>query len=112
MHVPGIVEGIEIRKTRKEETTMASFISQIFPSRSSTSIRVPSSKIYNVEDAVEKPARTLKHLLKLNHAEHALHTNASSSEFFTSYNSVDHVWSFLNLFLSNQVPANGMARSF
>ena len=70
---------------------MAGFISQLFLSKSSPSNRVPSFKIYDVEDAVEMPARSLKHLLKLNHAEHALHSNVESSDFVASYNNVAHV---------------------
>lgn len=35
-------------------------------------IAIPSVEIHNVETATEKRARRLKHLLKLNHANHAI----------------------------------------
>ena len=35
-------------------------------------IKIPSVKIHDVETAKEKKARTLKHLLKLNHVNHAV----------------------------------------
>lgn len=35
-------------------------------------ISLPSVKIHNIESSQEKPARALKHLLKLNHASHAI----------------------------------------
>jgi hypothetical protein len=84
------IEGNEIAYQEKE-ARMAGLISQLFSSKSSTSIRVPSGKIYDVEDAFEKPARSLKHFLKLNYAEHALHANTVISDFVASYNNIDHV---------------------
>ncbi|CRG88277.1 hypothetical protein PISL3812_05306 [Talaromyces islandicus] len=87
---------------------MASLISQLFSSRSSSSIRVPIGKVYDVEDAVEKPARSLKHLLKLNHAEHALHSNTSRSDFIVSYNNVDHLLISAFLFGANEVDLNNL----
>ena len=37
-----------------------------------TAIDIKSVEIYDVDIKPEKPARTLKHLLKLNHAKHAI----------------------------------------
>lgn len=37
---------------------------------------IPSVKIHEIETAHEKPARALKHLLKLNHANHAILYNS------------------------------------
>lgn len=39
---------------------------------SSQVFSIPSAKIHEIETAHEKPARALKHLLKLNHANHAI----------------------------------------
>ncbi|CAI7667650.1 unnamed protein product [Penicillium manginii] len=39
-------------------------------------IDIPSVKVYDLENAQEKPARALKHLLKLNHANFAILYNA------------------------------------
>ncbi|OKL57827.1 hypothetical protein UA08_07284 [Talaromyces atroroseus] len=63
---------------------MASLLSSIFPSRSNYSIRVPSAKTHDLENAVEKPARSLKHLLKLNHLNNSLWVGG------TSHNNVAH----------------------
>lgn len=35
-------------------------------------IDIPSVKVHDIENAQEKPARALKHLLKLNHANYAI----------------------------------------
>lgn len=51
---------------------MASFITQLFYSRSKSTIPIPSVKIHNVETEAEKSGRTLKYFLRLNHANHAI----------------------------------------
>ncbi|EAW09388.1 questin oxidase family protein [Aspergillus clavatus NRRL 1] len=44
-----------------------------FPSwKRQTVFDIPPVKVHEVDTAVEKPARALKHLLKLNHANHAI----------------------------------------
>lgn len=40
--------------------------------RSTGAINIPSVQVHDVETAKEKRARTLKHLLKLNHVNHAI----------------------------------------
>lgn len=35
-------------------------------------IDIPPVKVHEIENAQEKPSRALKHLLKLNHANHAI----------------------------------------
>lgn len=42
-----------------------------FPRRGHA-IDIPSVKVYEIDTAPEKPARALKHLLKLNHANHSI----------------------------------------
>lgn len=53
-------------------------------------IDIPSVKIHEIETAHEKPARALKHLLRLNHANHAIlynerkfHNHAPHVSIFT-----------------------------
>lgn len=41
-------------------------------SRRRPSVDLPSVEIHSIETAAEKRARTLKHLLKANHANHAI----------------------------------------
>ncbi|PCH02136.1 protein of unknown function DUF4243 [Penicillium occitanis (nom. inval.)] len=50
---------------------MASFLSKIFARRSSNSIRVPAIETYDIENPEEKTARTLFHLVKLNHINYS-----------------------------------------
>ncbi|KAH8694062.1 hypothetical protein BGW36DRAFT_430086 [Talaromyces proteolyticus] len=90
---------------------MTSFISQIFGSRSSKSVNVPAVQIYDVEDAVEKPGRSLKHLLKLNHAEHALHNNTPISGLSISQNNVAHALISAFLFGANENDLNSLYES-
>ncbi|KAL1961795.1 hypothetical protein VTN77DRAFT_1045 [Rasamsonia byssochlamydoides] len=52
--------------------SVASYLSRFFSSRSDQAIRIPSVKIHEIETAVEKSGRSLKHLLKLNHANYAV----------------------------------------
>lgn len=47
-------------------------LSSLLSSWNRPQIDIPPAKIHDVETAPEKPARTLKHLLKLNHANHAV----------------------------------------
>jgi hypothetical protein len=51
---------------------LPSYLSQFFSARPADAINVPPVKVHEIETAVEKPARALKHLLKLNHANHAI----------------------------------------
>lgn len=52
--------------------SVASYLSRFFAPRSDHAIRIPSVKIHEIETAVEKSARCLKHLLKLNHVNFAV----------------------------------------
>ena len=64
----------------KMETSMLSQLTNLLPSiklpfldRFTASVKsLPACEIHNLESATDKPARTLKHLLKLNHAKHAV----------------------------------------
>jgi hypothetical protein len=52
---------------------MFSYLSRLFwPQSTDPAIRIPSVKIHEIETAVEKSGRALKHLLKLNHANFAV----------------------------------------
>ena len=57
---------------------------------------IPPVKTHEIETAHEKPARALKHLLKLNHANHAIlynerkfHNHAPHVSFFAFLNLLD-----------------------
>jgi hypothetical protein len=50
---------------------MFSYFSKLF-FRSGEAINIPSVKIHEIETAAEKPSCALKHLLKLNHTNHAI----------------------------------------
>ncbi|RAK96192.1 questin oxidase family protein [Aspergillus ibericus CBS 121593] len=47
-------------------------INKLLPWGDRVLFAVPSVKIHDIDTALEKPARALKHLLKLNHANHAI----------------------------------------
>ncbi|KAN0074045.1 Protein of unknown function (DUF4243) domain containing protein [Elaphomyces granulatus] len=49
----------------------SSYFSKLF-FRSGEAINIPSVKIHEIETAAEKPSCALKHLLKLNHVNHAI----------------------------------------
>lgn len=49
-------------------------------------VDIPSVEIHKIDTAQEKPARSLKHLLKLNHANYAILTN-----HLKWYNHMPHV---------------------
>ncbi|EED12307.1 conserved hypothetical protein [Talaromyces stipitatus ATCC 10500] len=51
---------------------MASLLSKILAFSSSNSIRVPTIKSHDIENPVEKPAKTLYHLVRLNHINHSV----------------------------------------
>lgn len=70
---------------------MASFLSKIFALRSSKSIRVPAIETYDIENPVEKTARTLFHLVKLNHINHSVRIREGVLGSLSSYNIVPHV---------------------
>lgn len=70
---------------------MASFLSKIFALRSSKSIRVPAIETYDIENPVEKRARTLFHLLKLNHINYSVRVRGEVPDLTSSYNPVPHV---------------------
>jgi hypothetical protein len=62
-------------------------------------IDIPSVKVYDLENAQEKPARALKHLLKLNHANFAIlynarkfHNHAPHVSFTNTRGFVDLSW--------------------
>lgn len=53
--------------------SFSSFPFNLFSWRGGSQVfNIPSVKIHEIETAHEKPARALKHLLKLNHANHAI----------------------------------------
>ena len=70
---------------------MASFLSKIFALRSSKSIRVPAIETYEIENPVEKTARTLFHLVKLNHINYSVRIRGAIPGSGSSYNIVPHV---------------------
>lgn len=47
-------------------------INKLLPWGDRVLFTLPSVKIHEIDTALEKPARALKHLLKLNHANHAI----------------------------------------
>lgn len=63
---------------------------RIFPLWERSQFKIPPPKIHDLENAPEKPARALKYLIKLNHANHAILFHERKF-----YNHVPHV-SFLN----------------
>lgn len=69
---------------------MASFLSKIFALRSSKSIRTPAVATYDIENPTEKTARTLFHLVKLNHINHSVRIREDFPGSLSSYNIVPH----------------------
>lgn len=59
---------------------------RIFPLWEKSHFKIPPPKIYKIENSPEKPTRALKHLIKLNHANHAILFNERKF-----YNHVSHV---------------------
>lgn len=71
-------------------------LKSFLPWRDRTFIDIPSVKIQEIDTAQEKPARALKHLLKLNHANYSILYNERKF-----HNHAPHV-SHTLLYLSNQ----------
>lgn len=65
-----------------------------FSDRATASITtLPAAETHNLESASDRPARALKHLLKLNHANHAVLYSGEGTgvDVDGSYNHVPHV---------------------
>jgi hypothetical protein len=87
---------------------MASFLGKIFAPGSSKSIRVPAIETYDIENPVEKTARTLFHLVKLNHINHSVQIHGNESHPVTSHNFIPQVrvslfsfiaWRYINIYM-------------
>lgn len=50
----------------------SSIIPKFLSPRNPLAIDIPPVKVHEIDSAPEKPARALKHLLKLNHVNHAI----------------------------------------
>lgn len=70
---------------------MASFLSKILSPKSNKSIQAPAIPVHRIEDAVEKPERSLLHLVRLNHVNNSVWAHKSLSDSMTACNIVPQV---------------------